>query len=120
MKEEFKDHSHICKITYKDNFVADVWENIKEVVTDTDYIRITTHTGKKSWVHIDNIQRLSIAPCIGKNFIGDYGMGYDTAREDISDFAHNQMEKAKSKLKNDWDAGYFAGMMDVVEHIERM
>lgn len=119
MKEEFKDHSHICKITYKENFVADVWENIKEVVTDTDYIRITTHTGKKSWVQIDNIQRLSISPCIGKNFIGDYGMGYDTAREDIKEFAKNHYDKLIASSAQ-WDQGYRAGMIDVIEHIERM
>ena len=118
MKEEFKDHSHICKVVYKSNFVADVWENIKEVVTDTDYIRITTHTGKKTWVQIDNIQRITISPCPGKNFVGDYGMGYDTAREDIS--AYILDAKDKCPLKTGYDNGYRCAMLDVLDHIERM
>ena len=120
MKEEFKDHSHICKVVYKSNFVADVWENIKEVVTDTDYIRITTHTGKKTWVQIDNIQRLTISACPGKNFVGDYGMGYDTARDDIKEFCSKQKEKYNEKNMWDWNHGYASALIDVIEHIERM
>ena len=122
MKEEFKDHSHICKITYKENFVADVWENIKEVVTDTDYIRITTHTGKKSWVQIDNIQRLTISPCIGKNFIGDYGMGYDTARDEIKEFCQKEIKRSEHEddARDMYYTGYRYGLCHVMQHIERM
>ena len=120
MKEEFKDHSHICKIVYKSNFVADVWENIKEVVTDTDYIRITTHTDKKIWVQIDNIQRITISPCPGKNFVGDYGMGYDTARDDIKERCINQKTAYTTQKRTDWNVGYISALVDVIEYIERM
>lgn len=122
MKEEFNDHSHICKITYKDNFVADVWENIKEVATDTDYIRITTHTGKKTWVYIDAIQRLTVTPCPGKNFIGDYGMGYDNARDTIKEWCNKKIEKVnvKNNYNTEWCYGYRSALIDVIEHIERM
>lgn len=120
MKEEFKDHSHICKIVYKSNFVADVWENIKEVVTDTDYIKITTHTDKKTWVQIDNIQRITISQCPGKNFVGDYGLGYDTARDDIGEFCANQKFIYNEKTINQWNSGYISALVDVIEHIERM
>lgn len=120
MKEEFKDHSHICKIVYKRDFVADVWENIKEVVTDTDYIRITTHTGKKTWVQIDNIQRITISSCLGKNFVGDYGMGYDTARDDIKEFCKNKNSAYIEKARTEWNSGYISALIDVIEHIERM
>ena len=118
MKEEFNDHSHICKITYKDNFVADVWENIKEVVTDTDYIRVTTHDGTKHWIYIDSIQRLTVTKCPGKNFIGDYGMGYDTAKEDIVSYILDK--KDKIPLKTGYDNGYKCACLDILDHIERM
>ena len=116
MKEEFKDHSHICKITYKDNFVADVWENIKEVVTDTDYIRVTTHDDTKHWIYIDSIQRLTVTKCPGKNFIGDYGMGYDTARDSIKEWCNEKLEKINSNTS--WCYGYKSALIDVIEHIE--
>lgn len=54
------------------------------------------------------------------NWMNDYTQGYDTAKEAISDFAHDHIEKKNGKLKDDWDAGYFAGMMDIIEFIERM
>lgn len=54
------------------------------------------------------------------NWVNDYSTGFDTAKEDIMNFAQDQIEKRKRKLQDDWYAGYFAGMMDVIEHIERM
>lgn len=120
MKEEFKDHSHICKITYKDNFVADVWENIKEVVTDTDYIRVTTHDNTKHWIYIDSIQRLTVTKCPGKNFIGDYGMGYDTAKDEIGEFCANKKFAYTDRPSSAWNSGYISALVDVLEHIERM
>lgn len=120
MKEEFKDHSHICKIIYKDKFVADVWENIKEVATDIDYIRVTTHDGTKHWIYIDSIQRLTVTKCPGKNFIGDYGMGYDTARDEIKERCINQKAAYLEQKRTDWNVGYLASLVDVIEYIEKM
>lgn len=49
----------------------------------------------------------------------DYTQGFDTAKEDIKEFAKNHYDKFIDK-RTQWDAGYRHAMMDVIEHIERM
>ena len=53
------------------------------------------------------------------NWVNDYSQGYDTARDDIKEFAIKQRDKFTGRRKQ-WDAGYRSAMMDVIEHIERM
>lgn len=52
-------------------------------------------------------------------WIKDYSTGYDTAREDIKEFAKNQYNRFTGSV-HQWNLGYIAGMVDVIEHIERM
>lgn len=49
----------------------------------------------------------------------DYSTGFDTAKEDIKEFAKNKYNKFASSLIL-WEQGYTAGMVDIIEHIERM
>ena len=53
------------------------------------------------------------------NWMNDYSQGYDTARDDIKDFAIEHRNKFTDP-REQWDAGYRSAMLDVVEHIERM
>lgn len=52
------------------------------------------------------------------NWMNDYSQGYDTAKDDIQDFAKKHYEKFNDKTQ--WDAGYRHAMIDVMEYIERM
>lgn len=51
--------------------------------------------------------------------VKDYSTGFDTAKEDIKEFAKNKYNKFASSLIL-WEQGYTAGMVDIIEHIERM
>ena len=53
------------------------------------------------------------------NWMNDYSQGYDTARDDIKDFAKKHYDKMIND-RSQWDAGYRHAMIDVIEHIERM
>lgn len=53
------------------------------------------------------------------NWLNDYSQGYDTAKEDIKDFAKEHYDKLINK-RSQWDAGYRHAMIDIIEHIERM
>lgn len=86
----------------------------KEVIEILKDFEIVKPVKPFSVVHKD---KSSIYP---NNFVIDWQAGYDAAKENISDFAHDHIEKKNGKLKDDWDAGYFAGMMDIIEFIERM
>lgn len=52
------------------------------------------------------------------NWMNDYTQGYDTAKDDIKDFAKKHYDKFNDRSQ--WDAGYRHAMIDIIEHIERM
>lgn len=52
------------------------------------------------------------------NWLNDYSQGYDTAKDDIKDFAKKHYDKFNDRTQ--WDAGYRHAMIDIIEHIERM
>lgn len=53
------------------------------------------------------------------SWIKDYSTGFDTAKDDIKEFAKNQYNTFNGSL-HQWNLGYIAGMVDVIKHIERM
>lgn len=53
------------------------------------------------------------------NWVNDYSAGFDTAKDDIKEFAKNQYDRFNGST-HQWNLGYIAGMIDVIEHIERM
>ncbi len=52
------------------------------------------------------------------NWVNDYSTGFDTAKDDIKDFAKKHYDKFNDRSQ--WDAGYRHAMIDIIEHIERM
>lgn len=53
------------------------------------------------------------------NWMNDYSQGYDTARDDIKEYADNKLTNFKAGT-GQWYQGYRSAMVDVIEYIERM
>lgn len=49
----------------------------------------------------------------------DYTQGFDTAKEDIKEYADKKLTDFKYRTEQ-WDQGYRSAMVDIIEHIERM
>ena len=90
---------------------------LKEIARSVAVIADSKNNTLKPFFSAVHNDESSIYP---HNFTIDWEAGNDAAKEDISDFAHKQIEKYSGKLQDTWDAGYFAGMMDIIEFIERM